>query len=92
MVPVGGLSRRFAHAVRVHLVEVGSSVPRLVATMPRDSFGRNYSYRAVTRKLAGDARLTLDDIEAICAGLGIEPHVLLEQAARYLDAPDDVAA
>lgn len=83
MITIGGLSRRLASVIRVHLVQIGSSVPKMVAAMPADSTGRAYSYRAVTRKLAGEARITLDDLEAFCVGLGVEPEVLLTAAAEY---------
>jgi len=74
------LSKRVALAIKMRLTANGSSVPKLVDAMPRDSLGRRYSYRSLTRKLTGEARMTIDDLEAICSVLGEEPHVLIAAA------------
>ncbi len=74
---IEGLPRQVALGVRIELTRRESSVPKLVDAMPLDPQGRRYSYRRVARKLSGDAPMTLDDLEALCVALGVEPSDLI---------------
>jgi transcriptional regulator with XRE-family HTH domain len=76
--PADSLDEKVGRVIKAELTARGSTVPRLADAM--NAAGMELSYRQLHRQLNGDARMTIRDLEMICAALDIEPDIVVRRA------------